>query len=115
ANVRRMLNDGIRPPADAVRAEEFINYFDYGHAAPASRAVPFKVSTEVAPAPWNAQRQLLMIGIKGFDVPKQTLPPSNLVFLIDTSGSMNSPDKLPLLKSAFSMLAKQLRPQDRIS
>ncbi|SDX28130.1 vWA domain-containing protein [Lysobacter enzymogenes] len=115
ANVRRMLNDGIRPPADAVRAEEFINYFDYGHPAPASRAVPFKVSTELAPAPWNAQRQLLMIGIKGFDVPKQTLPPSNLVFLIDTSGSMNSPDKLPLLKSAFSMLAKQLRPQDRIS
>lgn len=115
ANVRRMLNDGIRPPADAVRAEEFINYFDYGHPAPASGAVPFKVSTELAPAPWNAHRQLLMIGIKGFDVPKQTLPPSNLVFLIDTSGSMNSPDKLPLLKSAFSMLAKQLRPQDRIS
>ncbi|WP_206412943.1 vWA domain-containing protein [Lysobacter enzymogenes] len=115
ANVRRMLNDGIRPPADAVRAEEFINYFDYGHPAPASRAVPFKVSTELAPAPWNAQRQLLMIGIKGYDVPKQTLPPSNLVFLIDTSGSMNSPDKLPLLKSAFSMLTRQLRPQDRIS
>ncbi|ROU05429.1 vWA domain-containing protein [Lysobacter enzymogenes] len=115
ANVRRMLNDGIRPPADAVRAEEFINYFDYGHPAPASRAVPFKVSTELAPAPWNAQRQLLMIGIKGFEVPKHNLPPANLVFLIDTSGSMNSPDKLPLLKSAFSMLARQLRPQDRIS
>ncbi|WP_394537754.1 VWA domain-containing protein [Lysobacter enzymogenes] len=115
ANVRRMLNDGIRPPADAVRAEEFINYFDYGHPAPASRAVPFKVSTELAPAPWNAQRQLLMIGIKGYEVPKQNLPPANLVFLIDTSGSMNSPDKLPLLKSAFSMLARQLRPQDRIS
>jgi len=115
ANVRRMLNDGVRPPADAVRAEEFINYFDYRHPAPTSRAVPFKVSTELAPAPWNAQRQLLMIGIKGYDVPKQNLPPSNLVFLIDTSGSMNSPDKLPLLKSAFSMLTKQLRPQDRIS
>ncbi|MFK3650035.1 von Willebrand factor type A domain-containing protein [Lysobacter enzymogenes] len=115
ANVRRMLNDGVRPPADAVRAEEFINYFDYGHPAPVSRAVPFKVSTELAPAPWNAQRQVLMIGIKGFEVPKQNLPPSNLVFLIDTSGSMNSPDKLPLLKSAFSMLTRQLRPQDRIS
>ncbi|WP_251044638.1 MULTISPECIES: VWA domain-containing protein [unclassified Lysobacter] len=115
ANVRRMLNDGQRPPADAVRAEEFINYFDYGHAAPKSLATPFKVSTELAPAPWNAQRQLLMIGIKGFDVPKQTLPPVNLVFLIDTSGSMDSPDKLPLLKSAFSMLTRQLRPQDRIS
>ncbi|MFD1299655.1 von Willebrand factor type A domain-containing protein [Lysobacter gummosus] len=115
ANVRRMLNDGQRPPADAVRAEEFINYFDYGHAAPKSLATPFKVSTELAPAPWNAQRQLLMIGIKGYDVPKQTLPPVNLVFLIDTSGSMESPDKLPLLKSAFSMLTKQLRAQDRIS
>lgn len=114
-NVRRMLNDGLRPPADAVRAEEFINYFDYGHAAPTSLATPFKVSTELAPAPWNAQRQLLMIGIKGYEVPKKNLPPANLVFLIDTSGSMNSPDKLPLLKSAFSMLAKQLRPQDRIS
>lgn len=115
ANVRRMLSDGQRPPADAVRAEEFINYFDYGHAAPASLATPFRVSTELAPAPWNAQRQLLMIGIKGFDVPKKTLPPANLVFLIDTSGSMNSPDKLPLLKSSFSMLTKQLRAQDRIS
>ena len=115
ANVRRMLSDGQRPPADAVRAEEFINYFDYGHAAPASLATPFRVSTELAPAPWNTQRQLLMIGIKGFDVPKKTLPPANLVFLIDTSGSMDSPDKLPLLKSSFSMLAKQLRAQDRIS
>lgn len=115
SNIRRMLGDGQRPPADAVRAEEFINYFDYGHAAPTSLATPFRVSTELAPAPWNAQRQLLMIGIKGYDVPKKTLPPANLVFLIDTSGSMNSPDKLPLLKSSFSMLTKQLRAQDRIS
>ncbi len=115
SNVRRMLADGTRPPADAVRAEEFINYFDYGHPGPASAATPFKVSTELAPAPWNPQRQLLMIGIKGYDIPKQTLPPSNLVFLIDTSGSMNSPDKLPLLKSAFSLLVRQLRPQDRVS
>ncbi|ALN81585.1 putative lipoprotein [Lysobacter antibioticus] len=115
ANVRRMLSNGQRPPADAVRAEEFINYFDYGHAAPASLATPFRVSTELAPAPWSAQRQLLMIGIKGFDVPKKTLPPANLVFLIDTSGSMDSPDKLPLLKSSFSLLTKQLRAQDRIS
>lgn len=115
ANVRRMLNQGLRPPADAVRAEEFINYFDYGHPAPSSRETPFRVTTELAPAPWNAQRQLLMIGIKGYDVPKATLPPANLVFLIDTSGSMDQPDKLPLLKSAFSLLTKQLRPQDRIS
>ncbi len=114
-NVRAMLADGMRPPADAVRAEEFLNYFDYGHPAPASQDVPFRVSTELAPAPWNAKRQLLMIGIKGYDVPKASLPPANLVFLIDTSGSMNAPDKLPLLKRAFSMLTRQLRPQDRVS
>ena len=115
SNVRRMLAQGMRPPADSVRAEEFINYFDYQHPAPANRNVPFRVTTELAAAPWNSHRQLLMIGIKGYDVPKATLPPSNLVFLIDTSGSMDSPDKLPLLKQAFSMLVPQLREQDRVS
>ncbi|RZA18496.1 MAG: VWA domain-containing protein [Lysobacteraceae bacterium] len=115
ANVRRMLRQGVRPPADAVRAEEFINYFNYGHPAPASRETPFRVSTALAPAPWNAKRQLLMIGIKGYDVPKATLPPANLVFLIDTSGSMDQPNKLPLLKQAFAQLVPQLRAQDRVS
>ncbi len=115
ANVRRMLNAGERPPADAVRAEEMINYFRYGHAAPTSLDTPFRVTTELAPAPWNARRQLMMIGIKGYDVPKATLPPANLVFLIDTSGSMDSPDKLPLLKQSFAALASQLRAQDRVS
>jgi Ca-activated chloride channel family protein len=115
ANVRRMLRQGVRPPADAVRAEEFINYFDYGHPAPQSRETPFRVTTELAPAPWNGKRQLLMIGIKGYDVPKATLPPSNLVFLIDTSGSMDQPNKLPLLKQAFAQLVPQLRAQDRVS
>lgn len=115
SNVRRMLTQGVRPPADSVRAEEFINYFGYQHPAPANRNAPFRVTTELAAAPWNNQRQLLMIGIKGYDVPKATLPPSNLVFLIDTSGSMDSPDKLPLLKQAFSMLVPQLREQDRVS
>ncbi|KAF1721299.1 vWA domain-containing protein [Pseudoxanthomonas wuyuanensis] len=115
SNVRRMLRQGVRPPADAVRAEEFINYFDYRHPQPLDRKQPFRVTTELAPAPWNAQRQLLMIGIKGYDVPKPTLPPANLVFLIDTSGSMDSPDKLPLLKQAFSLLVPQLREQDRVS
>lgn len=115
ANVRRMLRDGVRPPVDAVRAEEFINYFDYGHPAPTTKDVPFRVTTELAPAPWNAKRQLMMIGIKGYDVPKATLPPSNLVFLIDTSGSMDSPDKLPLLKQSFAQLVPQLRAQDRVS
>src|SRR5690349_22445939 len=115
ANVRRMPREGVRPPADAVRAEEMINYFDYGHPAPASREVPFRVTTELAAAPWNAQRQLLMIGIKGYDVPKAELPPSNLVLLIDTSGSMQDEDKLPLVKVALRNLVRQLRPQDRVS
>ena len=115
SNVRRMLREGQRPPADAVRAEEFINYFRYGHAAPADRSRPFNVTTELAPAPWNAKRQLLMVGIKGYDVPKATLPPANLVFLLDTSGSMESPDKLPLLKQSFAQLVPQLRAQDRVS
>lgn len=115
ANVRRMLRQGVRPPADAVRAEEFINYFDYGHPAPTSRETPFRVTTELAPAPWNAKRQLLMIGIRGYDVPKASLPASNLVFLIDTSGSMDAPGKLPLLKQAFAQLVPHLRAQDRVS
>ncbi len=115
ANVRRMLRDGVRPPADAVRAEEFINYFDYGHPAPASREVPFRVTTELAPAPWNGKRQVLMVGIRGYDVPKAQLPPANLVFLLDTSGSMDSPDKLPLVKDALLKLVPQLRAQDRVS
>ena len=115
ANVRRMLRQGVRPPADAVRAEEFLNYFDYAHPAPTTRGQPFRVTTELAPAPWNPARQLLMIGIKGYDVPKATLPPANLVLLIDTSGSMDAPDKLPLLKQAFAQLIPQLRAQDRVS
>jgi Ca-activated chloride channel family protein len=115
SNVRRMLRQGVRPPADAVRAEEMINYFDYGHAGPTSLATPFKATTELAPSPWNGKRQLLMIGIKGYDVPKTELPPSNLVFLIDTSGSMQSEDKLPLLKKSFAQLVEQLHPQDRVT
>ena len=109
ANVRRMLRDGVRPPSDAVRAEELINYSDYGHPAPTSLATPFLATTELAPAPWNAQRHLLMVGIKGYDVAKAELPAANLVFLIDTSGSMDSPDKLPLLKQSFAQLVEQLR------
>ena len=115
ANVRRMLREGMRPPADAVRAEEMINYFDYGHPAPTSLDVPFRVTTELAAAPWNGKHQVLMIGIKGYDVPKAELPPANLVFLIDTSGSMQEPAKLPLLKRSFAKLVEQLRPQDRVS
>ncbi|HZY32489.1 MAG TPA: VWA domain-containing protein [Rhodanobacter sp.] len=114
-NVRRMLSAGQLPPADAVRAEEFVNYFDYGYTPPADREQPFSVTTELAPAPWNAQRQLLLIGIQGYRVPKAQIPASNLVFLIDTSGSMNEPDKLPLLKASLKQLVRELRKQDRVA
>ncbi|HSX59793.1 MAG TPA: VWA domain-containing protein [Tahibacter sp.] len=114
-NVRRMLTANQLPPADAVRAEEFLNYFDYGYAPPTTRDTPFSVTTEFAAAPWNAQRKLLLVGIKGYELPASDLPPSNLVFLIDTSGSMNSPDKLPLLVDAFKQMVPQLRAQDRVS
>jgi Ca-activated chloride channel family protein len=114
-NVRRMLNAGRLPPADAVRAEEFINYFDYHYAPPADRAQPFSVTTELAPAPWNAQRQLLLVGIQGYRVPMAQIPAANLVFLIDTSGSMNEPNKLPLLKASLKQLVRELRARDRVA
>jgi len=115
ANVRRFLNQGRLPPQDAVRVEEMINYFDYDYAAPATRDTPFKVSTELSQAPWNDAALLLKIGIKGFEVAAKDRPPANLVFLIDVSGSMHSPDKLPLLKNAFRLLADQLTARDRVS
>ncbi len=115
ANVRRMLNAGQLPPRDAVRVEELINYFDYDYPLPDSRQPPFRVSTELAPAPWNPKTVLLAIGIKGYELPKTRLPPANLVFLIDVSGSMAAPDKLGLLKSSFKLLLRQLRPEDKVA
>jgi Ca-activated chloride channel family protein len=114
ANVRRLLSQGRLPPADAVRVEELINYFPFDYAQPTGEA-PFAVHTEVAAAPWNARNVLLRIGIKGRDAAKASLPPANLVFLVDVSGSMASPDKLPLLKSALKLLVRELRGQDRIT
>ncbi|GAA5166958.1 vWA domain-containing protein [Viridibacterium curvum] len=114
SNMRRFLNQGRLPPADALRVEELINYFPYDYAQPTDGR-PFAVHTELAPAPWNAQKLLLAIGIKGKDVAKQSLPAANLVFLVDVSGSMNSPDKLPLLKSSLKLLVNEMRAQDRIS
>ena len=115
ANVRRFLNDGQLPPQDAVRVEEMINYFDYQYVPPASRATPFRVATELSPAPWNSEALLLRIGIKGFEIAADERPAANLVFLIDVSGSMESPDKLPLLKNAFRLLTDQLTARDRVS
>ncbi len=115
SNVRRFLAQGSLPPKDAVRVEEMINYFDFSYPGPASRREPFAVSTELAPAPWNPKRLLLQVGIQGYDVDASEVPASNLVFLIDTSGSMDTPEKLPLLKESFRQLVPQLRAQDRVS
>ena len=115
ANIRRILNEGRLPPQDAVRIEEMVNYFAYDYQGPASRRQPFRVTAEMAPAPWNRQKQLLQIGIKGYEVDKRQLPPANLVFLVDVSGSMQSPDKLGLLKQSLVMLSRQLSSRDRVS
>lgn len=115
ANVRRMLNQGVLPRQDAVRVEELINYFSYSYPTPSTDDAPFAVYTEVGPSPWHESRRLLHVGIKGYEVPEADLPPANLVFLIDVSGSMQSPDKLGLLKSSMKMLAKRLAPEDRLA
>ena len=114
ANVRRFLTQGQLPPVDAVRVEELINYFDYDYPNPRGRD-PFAIVTEVADAPWNPSHKLVHIGLQGRRIDVENLPPSNLVFLIDVSGSMNQPDKLPLLKASFRMLVDQLRHQDRVA
>ena len=113
--MRSYLSDGNMPPADAIRVEELVNYFDYAYPAPETRAVPFRASFAVYPTPWNADTDILHIGIKGFDLPKATRPPVNLVFLIDTSGSMDEPNKLPLLKRSFHLLVDQLDAKDRVA
>lgn len=114
SNVRRFLNQGVLPPTDAVRVEELINYFTLKDAPAKSLDTPFAVHTEVATTPWNAKTKLLRVGIKGF-APTGPKPPSNLVFLVDVSGSMNSPDKLPLVQSSLKLLTRQLTAKDRIS
>ena len=114
SNVRRFIRDGQLPPADAVRIEELINYFSYDLPNPEGPD-PFSVHTEVGPAPWNPVHRLVRIGIQGRRVDTEDLPPSNLVFLVDVSGSMQPANKLPLLKSALRMLVNQMRPQDRVA
>ncbi len=103
------------PPSDAVRTEELINYFDYGYPVPDTRKTPFAVTTEIAPAPWNAEAHLLTVGIRGYDVPAAERPAANLVFLVDVSGSMQDADKLPLLKNAFRLLTRRLTAEDRVA
>ena len=114
SNVRRFIQGGQLPPADAVRIEELINYFTYDLPNPEGPD-PFSVQTEVGPAPWNPMHRLVRIGIQGRRIDTEELPPSNLVFLVDVSGSMQPANKLPLLKSALRMLVNQMRPQDRVA
>ncbi len=115
-NTRRMLTQENRlPPKDAVRAEEFINYFDYGYQQPANRAQPFSVTTELGAAPWNAKHELLLIGLKGYEMQKNEIPPANLVFLLDVSGSMDEPNKLPLLKASITQMVERMTARDRVS
>jgi Ca-activated chloride channel family protein len=114
SNVRRFLNQGQLPPRDAVRVEELVNYFAYAYP-PATAGHPFSVSTEIGKAPWNPQHLLLRVGVKAVETQVAAMPPANLVFLVDVSGSMDSPDKLPLVQSTLQLLTQQLRPQDRVS
>ena len=116
ANVRRIIGYGQIPPKDAVRIEEMVNYFDYDYPAPEEGSVsPLRVSPELAPAPWNPNHLLLRIGLQAKKIDLAKAPPSNIVFLIDVSGSMDEENKLPLLKSSFKMLLGQLRPDDKIA
>lgn len=115
ANTRRFLNDGQLPPRDAVRVEELVNYFDYGYARPTSAKVPFRATTTLVASPWSKDRQILHIGLQGYELSQVNQPPLNLVFLVDTSGSMNSEDKLPLAKKALNLLIDQLDKDDHVS
>lgn len=115
SNVRRLLNQGQWPDKGAVRVEEMINYFNYNYPVPQTADQPFAVHTEVAASPWNPGTRLMRIALKGYQTSKENLPAMNLVFLFDVSGSMRNPNKLPLLKRAFTLLTKQLRPQDHVS
>lgn len=114
SNVRRMLNAGTMPPKDAIRIEEMVNYFDYDYPQPTTNE-PVTINSELSDSPWNKGLKLLKIGIQAQKISTENLPASNLVFLIDVSGSMNSPEKLPLVKQALYLLTDQLRPQDKVS
>ena len=115
SNVRRYLNEGNLPPRDAVRIEELINYFDYNYPLPKTRVRPFEPTIAMAPSPWAPGKTLLHIGLQGFDIHPATRPPLNLVLLLDTSGSMNEPNKLPLVKKAVRILVDELNAKDRVS
>jgi Ca-activated chloride channel family protein len=114
SNIRRFINGGQLPPRDAVRIEEMINYFKYDYPQPEDDR-PFSIQTEIARCPWNTQHKLVEVALQGRQISSEKLPPGNLVFLIDVSGSMDQPDKLPLLKSALNLLVHQLRESDHVA
>lgn len=113
--VRRQLNMGNMPERDAIRLEEMVNYFDYQYPMPTNKNIPFKPSITVVDSPWNSGNKLVHIGIKGYDIPQSVQPKVNLVFLLDVSGSMNAPDKLPLVKKSMELLLSQLSPEDTVA
>lgn len=113
-NLRRYLNQGAMPPKDAVRIEEMVNYFTYSYPQPTGDA-PFSVTTEISAAPWSKEHRLMKIGLKGRVLDEKKRPPANLVFLVDVSGSMEDPAKLPLLRQSFKLLVEKLDDRDRIS
>ncbi len=113
--MRSSINNGVLPQKDAVRVEEMINYFDYAYEAPADKSEPFKANVSIMPTPWNEGTKLMSIGIKGYELQREEAPSANLVFLIDTSGSMNAPNKLPLLRNSFKLLLSTLKPDDTVS
>lgn len=114
ANVRRFVNSGSLPPKDSVRIEEMINYFDYDYPLP-ERGKPFSINTEISTSPWNQENRLVHIGIQGSDIPDHKLPPSNIVFLIDVSGSMEDENKLGLLKKSVKLMLKEFSRKDRVA
>ena len=114
SNIRRYLENGSLPPAGSVRIEEMINYFDYDYSKPVGDDA-FSLNTEIADCPWNPKHQLIHIGVKGKEIPVDNLPPSNMVFLVDVSGSMQDPNKLPLVKESLKLLTDQLREKDRVA
>jgi Ca-activated chloride channel family protein len=114
SNVRRYLQQGYLPPSGAVRIEELINYFHYDYPQPVGND-PFSINTEIGKCAWNPEHKLVLIGLQGKKIPVENLPASNLVFLIDVSGSMMEPEKLPLVQRSLSMLVDELREQDRVS
>lgn len=112
ANVRRFIDEGRSPPADAVRVEELINYFDYGYERPTSATEPFAITTAVTASPWGPGRQIVHVALQGYELPESERRPLNLTFLVDVSGSMDSPDKLALAQKAMNLIIDRLRPQD---